>query len=170
MNTSADQTNRRILVIANDSCVYECFRAILRPDTDRGALDEAEARLFGEKPPTRRTSGFAMDFAYRGEEAIESIRAALNKGEPYALAFVDMCMPRGIDGIETITRLWELDANLQVVICTAHFDYAWGDLTRLGGSDRLLILKKPFNAAEVRQMAELLCTKWELLRRGPASP
>ena len=169
MNTSADQTNRRILVIANDSCVYECFRAILRPDTDRGALDEAEARLFGEKPPTRRTSGFAMDFAYRGEEGIESIRGALDKGEPYALAFVDMWMTPGMDVIETITKLWEVDAALQVVICTAHFDYGWGDLTRLGGSDRLLILKKPFEAAEVRQMAEVLCARWELLRRAPAS-
>jgi len=169
MNASADQTNRRILVIADNRCLHECFRAILRPDTDRGALDEAEARLFGETPSTRRTSRFAMEFAYRGEEGIESIRAALNKGEPYALAFVDMCMPRGMDGIETITKLWELDADLQVVICTAHFDYGWGDLTRLGGSDRLLILKTPFDVAEVRQMAEVLCTKWELLRRGPAS-
>src|SRR5207253_4598360 len=83
------------------------------------------------------------------------------------MAFVDMRMPPGMDGLETITKLWELDADLQVVICTAHSDYGWHDLmAKLGSSDRLLILKKPFDVVEVRQMAEALCAKWELLRRG----
>jgi PAS domain S-box-containing protein len=166
MNTPADQTNRRILVIDDNRGIHECFRAILRADTDKSALDETEAHLFGEAPTTRRALGFAMESAYQGEEGIESVRAALDKREPYALAFVDMRMPPGMDGIETITKLWELDADLQVVICTAHSEYSWRDFAKLGGSDRLLILKKPFDVAEVRQMAEALCAKWELLRRG----
>ncbi len=167
MNTVADQTNRRILVIDDNRGIHDSFRAILRfADTDKSALDEAEARLFGEATPTRRAVGFTMESAYQGEEGIELVRAALDKREPYALAFVDMRMPPGMDGIETITKLWELDADLQVVICTAHSEYGWRDLARLGGSDRLLILKKPFDVTEVRQMAEALCAKWELLRRG----
>jgi two-component system, sensor histidine kinase and response regulator len=168
MNTPDDQTNRRILVIDDNRSIHNSFRAILHgADSGKSALDEAEARLFGDAPCSRRAVGFTMESAYQGEEGIELLRAALDKGQPYAMAFVDMRMPPGMDGLETITKLWELDTDLQVVICTAHSDYSWHDLlAKLGSSDRLLILKKPFDVVEVRQMAEALCGKWELLRRG----
>ncbi len=168
MNSSNDQRNRRILVIDDNRGIHNSFREILRgAASDKSTLDEAEARLFGEAPSGRRTLGFTMESAYQGEEGIELVRAALDKGQPYAMAFVDMRMPPGMDGLETIVKLWELDSDLQVVICTAHSDYGWHDLqARLGSSDRLLILKKPFDIIEVRQMAEALCSKWELLRRS----
>jgi len=168
MNSSNDQKNRRILVIDDNRGIHNSFREILRgAASDKSTLDEAEARLFGESPSGRRTLGFTMESAYQGEEGIELVRAALDKGQPYAMAFVDMRMPPGMDGLETIVKLWELDSALQVVICTAHSDYGWHDLqARLGSSDRLLILKKPFDIIEVRQMAEALCSKWELLRRS----
>ncbi len=144
MNIPDAQTNRRILVIDDNRDIHDCFREIL------------------SGPPT----GFTMQSAYQGEEGVELLHRALEKSQPYAVAFVDMRIPPGIDGIETITRLWELDADLQVVICTGHSDCRWNELTRLGNSDRLLILKKPFDLVEVRQMAEALSVKWELLRRG----
>jgi two-component system, sensor histidine kinase and response regulator len=139
-----NHTNRRILVIDDNRGIQECYREILRG------------------PPV----GFTMQSAYQGVEGVELLRCALEKGEPYAVAFVDMRMPPGIDGIETIKKLWELDPDLQVVICTAHAEFSWSDLKELGSSDRLLILKKPFDLIEVRQMAEALSVKWELLRRG----
>ena len=69
-----------------------------------------------------------MESAYQGVEGVQLLRQALEKGEPYAMAFVDMRMPPGIDGIETIIKLWELDSDLQVVICTAHSDCRWNEL------------------------------------------
>jgi PAS domain S-box-containing protein len=167
MNIPEVHTNRRILVIDDNRGIHDSFRAILHhADSDKSAPDETEAGLFGEVTSARRAVGFTMESAYQGEEGIELLRSALDKGLPYAMAFVDMRMPPGINGIETIAKLWELDADLQVVICTAHSEYDWRDLARLGSSDRLLILKKPFDVAEVRQMAEALCAKWQLLRRG----
>src|SRR5438270_1853639 len=167
MNTPEDQTNRRILVIDDNRSIHNSFCAILRADSGKSALDETEARLFGEATSGPRAVGFTMESAYQGEEGVELLRSALDKGQPYAMAFVDMRMPPGMDGLETIIKLWELDADLQVVICTAHSDYTWHDLlAKLGSSDRLLILKKPFDIIEVRQMAEALCSKWELLRRS----
>src|SRR5207237_10716052 len=140
-----DHRNRRILVIDDNRDIHDCFHETL-----------------GGGP-----AGFTIQSAYQGADGIELLRCAREKGEPYAVAFVDMRMAPGIDGLETITKLWELDADLQVVICTAHSDYSWHDLlAKLGSSDRLLILKKPFDVVEVRQMAEALCAKWELLRRG----
>jgi PAS domain S-box-containing protein len=167
-STPNDQRNRRILVIDDNRGIHNSFREILRgADLGKSPLDEAEARLFGEATSGRRTWGFTMESAYQGAEGVELVRGALEKGQPYAMAFVDMRMPPGMDGLETIIKLWELDSDLQVVICTAHSDYGWHDLqAKLGSSDRLLILKKPFDVVEVRQMAEALCAKWELLRRS----
>jgi two-component system sensor histidine kinase/response regulator len=168
MSTPNDQPNRRILVIDDDRSIHNSFRAILRgADPGKSPLDEAEAGVLGEATSRPRAVGFTMESAYQGEEGVELVRRALDNGQPYAMAFVDMRMPPGMDGIETISKLWELDADLQIVMCTAHADYGWHDLlAKLGSSDRLLILKKPFDVVEVRQMAEALTAKWELLRRG----
>lgn len=145
MSTLPDNhTNRRILVIDDNRGIHDCFREILRG------------------PPV----DFTMESAYQGLEGVELVRRTLEKGEAYAVAFVDMRMPPGINGIETIKKLWEVDADLQVVICTAHAEFSWTDLKDLGSSDQLLILKKPFDLIEVRQMAEALSVKWELRRRG----
>jgi len=73
-----------------------------------------------------------------------------------------MRMPPGWDGVETAERLWQIDPRLQIVFCTAFSDYSWSDvLTRLDARDRLLILKKPFDAIEVYQFANALTTKWQ---------
>ena len=75
-------------------------------------------------------------------------------------------MPPGWDGIETIARLWQVDPDLQTVICTAFADYSWDEMIgKLGQSDRLLILKKPFDPIEVQQLASALVEKWNAVRR-----
>jgi signal transduction histidine kinase len=91
------------------------------------------------------------------------VQLARNEGRPYAVAFVDMRMPPGWDGLETIEHLWKTDPELQVVICTAYTDHSWEDIVRrLGHDDRLLILQKPFSSIEVSQLATSLTMKWNL--------
>src|SRR3984893_5934016 len=78
------------------------------------------------------------------------------------MAFIDMRMPPGWDGLETIQRLWELDPHVQVVICSWHSDYDWTEVVaRLDHSDKLLVIKKPFEPIEVLQCANALTRKWE---------
>ena len=43
----------------------------------------------------------------------------VTRGEPYAAAFVDMRMPPGWDGVDTVEIIWQSVPNLQIVICTA---------------------------------------------------
>ncbi len=77
-----------------------------------------------------------------------------------------MRMPPGIDGVETIFRMWKADPKLQAVICTAYSDRSWEQIIdRLGRTDQLLVLKKPFDPAEVSQMASSLTRKWNLQRQ-----
>jgi two-component system sensor histidine kinase/response regulator len=81
------------------------------------------------------------------------------------MAFVDMRMPPGWDGLETIEHLWYVDPDIQIVICTAYSDHPWEDVSRrIGDTDKLLILMKPFNSIEVVQLARSLTKKWNLAR------
>ena len=113
--------NRRILVIDDNPSIHEDFRKILSPtDAKRVAgLDADEAALFGETVNRSRSWGFQIDSAFQGEEGLEKVRAAAAADAPYAVAFVDVRMPPGWDGIETISRIWKEFPDLQMVVCTA---------------------------------------------------
>jgi len=168
MKTNTTTTlNRRILVIDDNEAIHKDFRKIFGAGTPAGAaLDEAEAFLFG-KQESNVPSGFEIDSAFQGQEGLEKVRQALKENRPYPMAFVDVRMPPGWDGIETVYRIWQEYPELQVVICTAYSDYSWDDmLKKLGKTDRLVILKKPFEVIEVLQLAEALIEKWHLTQQA----
>lgn len=158
----------RILVIDDNRAIHEDFRKILCPASASVAdLSAAEAALFGDELPNETKVEYAMDSAYQGQEALTLVTASVQANQPYSLAFVDVRMPPGWDGIETITRLWQADPQLQCVICTAYSDYSWEEMvTKLGRNDRLLILKKPFDNVEVSQLVVALTEKWTLARQA----
>ena len=159
--------NRRILLIDDTPSIHEDFRKILMPPVEQNpALDELESTLFGETAAPL-AQPFELDSAYGGEEGLQLLCAAMQEARPYALAFVDMRMPQGWDGAQTIEELWKVAPDLQVVVCTAYTDYSWEELlSRLNAHDRLLILKKPFDNIEVQQMANTLAAKWDMARRA----
>ncbi|MBK9128616.1 MAG: HD domain-containing protein [Phycisphaerales bacterium] len=161
---ATDQDYRRILIVDDSEAIHEDFRKVLAASERVSALASMEAELFGSAAASRpRTIGFEVHSAFQGRDAYEMVRAAQAAGTPFAVAFVDMRMPPGWDGLETIQRLWEVDPALEVVICTAYSDHSWGKIIEtLGQTDRLLILKKPFQADEARQLALALTTKRRL--------
>ena len=155
--------NNRILLVDDNPAIHEDFRKILiGPNAKATALADVESILF-DAPKSVATTQFALDSAHQGREALDKVIAALQAGRPYALAFVDVRMPPGWDGVETIARLWEVDPALQVVVCTAYSDYSWEKMTaKLGVNDNLVILKKPFDNIEVLQLAHALTKKWHV--------
>lgn len=165
MNSSTLPENTRVLVVDDTSGIHEDFDKILSVNSDTSMLDDLEASLFqtrnAPQSAPRHQLKFELQHAFQGNEALEAVMRAKQKQLPFAVAFVDMRMPPGWDGVETIERLWEVDPDLEVVICTAYSDYSWDEaLERLGLNDKLLILKKPFEAIEVKQLATALVTKW----------
>ena len=164
MNT----TNRRILVIDDNRAIHEDFRKILAPIAEnKTSLAAAEFALFGETPLAQSELTFEIDSAFQGQEGLAFIHRALEEKRPYAMAFVDVRMPPGWDGIETIARIWKEYPDLQVVVCTAYSDYSWEEMVeKLGHSDRLVILKKPFDNIEVLQLANALTEKWQLYQQA----
>jgi diguanylate cyclase (GGDEF)-like protein len=161
------ETSRRILTIDDNDAIHGDFRKILSHNAGKSRLKSSKALLFGTRatPSEPEMLGFEVDSASQGEEGLNKLVAAVKEGRPYSVAFVDMRMPPGWDGLQTIQRLWEVDADLQVVICSAFSDYSWDEISEtLGLTDRLLILKKPFDPAEVTQLAIALSEKWSLRR------
>ena len=154
--------NTRILVIDDNPAIHEDFRKILAADQPSGAKShQAEEILFGESNGPDLEATFEVNSAYQGQEGLEMLQQSLVEARPYALAFVDVRMPPGWDGVETISRLWKAYPLLQAVICTAYSDYSWHDISRrIGPSDNLVILKKPYENIEVLQLAHALTRKW----------
>jgi len=158
--------NRRILLIDDMPAIHEDFRKVLGDTAQDSELDAIEVALFGT-PKRPLALGFELDSAYQGQEGLAKVCQAKEADQPYAVAFVDMRMPPGWDGVETIERLWEVDPELQIVICTAYADHSWDTvLERLDVRDRLLVLKKPFDAIEVFQLASTLTAKRQLTEQA----
>jgi CheY-like chemotaxis protein len=159
--------NRRILVIDDNLAIHEDFRKILAATTASEELDQAEASLFGETPAAVHNESFELRFADQGEAGFHLAKQAFDAKTPYAVAFVDMRMPPGWDGLQTIEQIWKADPDIQIVICTAFSDHPWHEIAaRLGKTDRLLILRKPFDTVEVERLAASLTCKWELAQRA----
>ena len=131
-------------------------------------VEKMKARL-SKKPVDLSTASkkqgkeinYNVDMAATGEEGVQMVRDALEKDCPYAMIFLDMRMPSGWDGLETMEKIFSVDQKVQIVICTAYADYSWKDIVaRVGVRDNLLILKKPFDNMEVAQLALSLTEKY----------
>lgn len=166
MTTEANDHNHRVLVIDDNQAIHEDFQKILHAKAGEESLDQARAALFGDQPRLQALERFELDCVEQGQAALTLVQMARNEGRPYAVVFVDMRMPPGWDGLETIEHLWKADPELQMVICTAYSDRPWDEITeRVGRNDKLLILQKPFSGIEVLQLASALCRKWNLAHK-----
>lgn len=155
--------NRRILIVDDNKAIHDDFIKILQPQVEPDAMSRARSALFEESSHVTTRDRYQVDCADQGQSALELVQHAHEEGRRYAMAFVDMRMPPGWDGLETIEHLWKADKDLQVVICTAFSDHPWDEIKeRVGRNDKLLILQKPFEGVEVLQLATALCQKWDL--------
>jgi PleD family two-component response regulator len=135
--------NNRILIVDDNQKIHEDLKKVLLPSAAK--------------------ENYEIEDAYQGEEAISKVENAENAGQPYALIFMDVRMPPGINGIEAIAKIWERNPYIEIVICTVYSDSSWNDIiAKLGSTDHLLFLKKSFNSLEVKQMALSLTRKWNL--------
>lgn len=162
---------KRILVVDDQRDLREMlanfiYRSALRNEST-STVRIAKSKLLGKAPEAKERESinvsYVVDTAGQGEEAFERVKKALDEHNPYAVIFLDMRMPPGWDGLETMVRVWEVDARVQIILCTAYSDYTWEEIIeRVGKKDNLLILKKPFDAAEVSQLALALTEKYSL--------
>ena len=151
MNISASTRNSRVLVIDDNPSIHDVIRTILQRACPHPA------------PLNGRRAVFQVETALQGQEGLRKIQAAAEARQPFALAFIDVRMPPGWDGVETTLQIWKQYPDLQVVICTGYSDSSWEQrLLQIGRPENLFVLKKPFDAIEVLQLADALTLKWSL--------
>ena len=159
----------RILTIDDNEAIHEDYRKVLYASANNPKLTEATELLFGESAAKAQSNvnnfHYRIDSALQGEQGIKLVEKSIEENNPYATAFVDVRMPPGIDGVETCKRIWEIDPDITLVLCTAYSDHSWEEISvQLNHTDKLLILKKPFDPLELRQIAAAQTARWSLTK------
>jgi CheY-like chemotaxis protein len=162
---------RRILIIDDNLAIHRDFRKLLCPEQLGAGLDELDAAIFGTKSaPARTQSEFVVDSAMQGLEGLEAVRRMHKVGTPYALLFVDMRMPPGWDGVETLEHIWGEFPTTEAVICSAYSDYSWHEVIRRLRRPGLRLLTKPFATQEVLESAWSLTSRWIATQKRGSTP
>lgn len=164
MVVSIPSSTYRVLIVDDNEGIHQDFRVLLQPRRPPDELDALAAEIFGEpgtaKEPIVDLPSYQCDSVFQGNSALETVKTAVANGDAYALAFIDIRMP-GWDGVETILHLWQIDPNIQMVLCSAYSDYSWEEIVqKLGVSDKLLLLRKPFDPNLVKQLTLATTLRW----------
>ncbi|MHC5156506.1 MAG: sensor histidine kinase [Planctomycetota bacterium] len=163
MNLSKE-LNRRILMVDDEPRILEELEKVLAPSQSGNAeLSELKNRLFS-KPETKQKSVAVYDVCccHQGDEAIDKVREAIAKEEPFAVAFIDIRMPPGPDGVFAAEEIRKLDPNIQIVMMTGYSDFDISEIAhRIPPEDKLLYMQKPIHSQEIRQFALALTAKWQ---------
>lgn len=159
--------NRHILIVDDNESIHTDIETVLLDSAERvnPELRKLEQKLFGNdlKMAHEHSLNYVINHAYQGEEAVKMVEEANKNESPFALVYMDVRMPPGMDGIEATKKIWDIAPNTEIVICTAYSDYSWEEITgRLGSTDKLLFMKKPFDPTALKQTALSLTTKWQL--------
>jgi len=165
----------RILIVDDEPAMHDSYRRSFASvgGSDSGALDAMAAELFGDDDLT--SSGetameFAVTHAMQGLDGVAAVEAAIKSRDPFAVAFIDVRMPPGIDGKETATRIRALDPEINLVIVTGYSDFAPIEISKAAGpADKIFYIAKPFEVAEVTQMASALAHRWQVDRELAAT-
>ena len=155
----------RILIVDDEPAMHDSYRRSFAPvSADAGALDAMAADLFGddEAEVPDADLDFTLTHAMQGLDGVAAVEAAIREGNPYAVAFIDVRMPPGIDGKETAVRIRALDPNIHLVIVTGFSDFSPIEISKAAGpADKIFYIAKPFEVAEVTQMATALAHRWQ---------
>jgi diguanylate cyclase (GGDEF)-like protein len=160
-----ETSTNRILVVDDDALLIDeyvrCLGEDYEPDCATSTLSELEKVLFGDETDESGAARFRVESRNQGELAVEAVAEAVKAGTPYSIVFLDIRMPPGIDGIEAAKRIRALDSDVNIVIVTGSVGAEVDNLdAEVPPADKIFFFKKPFHAAECRQLAAALCGKW----------
>lgn len=166
------ELNRRILIIDDDREIWRAYQGILDPAPLPSGSDLERMNVLlsrhDEKDPNLNAP-FMLTCAGQGQEGLAMVEAALANNQPFALAFIDVRMPPGWDGMETAVRIRACDPRIEIVIATAYSDRSCEEIVRaVGTPSKLLFVRKPFDPEEIRQLAVALTDKWNVALREEA--
>lgn len=165
MSDVENKLTNRVLVVDDDAMLLaeyiRCLGEDFEPEIATTTLTDLEKVLFGDETNDRGAAKFEVHSRNQGEAAVEAVQASIEAGTPYAIIFIDIRMPPGIDGIEAAQRIRLLDPNINIVIVTGSMSSTQENLGKqVPPADKIFFFQKPFHALECRQLSAALCGKW----------
>lgn len=154
----------KLIFIDDEEDILDTYKRIFKKNKDNEDLISVATDFFQEDLKLDNDKGpdgkYEVLTAAQGLDGIEIIKSHLGTDNPIKVAFVDMRMPPGIDGMETSKRIRQIDPYIEIVIVTAFSDSNLKEIVEeVGVPDKLLYLKKPFDIQEIKQLALNLTVK-----------
>ncbi len=158
--------NKRIIVIDDDKEIWKAYQAVLTPEIIAPFSEELSGLLgLPENLTPEFDAGFEVEYANQGKDGFLRVAEEVESDRPFAMAFIDIRMPPGWDGLKTASRIRRIDPNIELVIVTAYSDRTRREIAReVGMPEKMLFFRKPFDPEELRQVALSLTEKWNLSR------
>ena len=161
---SENHGNNLVLVVDDQHEIHDDFKEMLSPSFAQPSTEDLAAAFMHEEDEVWLPE-FELLHASNGEEALSIIQAGKESGRPIAVAYIDIRMPPGIDGIETIRRIRKIDRDIEIVIMTAYTDKALPEILHdMELLHKLLYIRKPFAHEEIQQITLSLVEKWNIER------
>ncbi len=155
-----DGWNNRVLIVDDHENIHQDIEEMLKPNISRTITDSL-AKVFGSNIDENFLPDFELLHALNGKTAYEMIQQSIDDNKPIAVVYVDMRMPPGWDGLETIRKIREIDKNIEIVIMTAYSDKPLSEIIYdMELLHKLLYIRKPFAREEIQQMTISLVEKW----------
>ena len=162
---SKEHWNYRVLIVDDEDGIHRDFKDMLNPNRRQALTDELAETLLGEVSENKTffLPNFELLHAASGEEAYDIIHAGRASNCPIAVAYIDVRMPPGIDGVEAIRRIRQIEKDIELVIMTAYTDKPLPEIVRdMELLNKLLYIRKPFAPEEVQQITLSLVEKWNV--------
>ena len=160
-----DNFNARVLIVDDQDEIHIDFEEMLGKGNRKTASDDLAEAFLSETPDssTPYLPSIELTHASSGDEAYQLVKTSQEANHPFAVAYVDIRMPPGMDGIETIRRIREFEKNLEIVIMTAYTDKSVQEIvTSMGSLHKLLYIRKPVMTAEIQLITFSLVEKWNV--------
>ena len=102
--------------------------------------------------------GHTVEVATEGKEACQLYQAAFEAGHPFDVALLDLTIPGGMGGKQTMTKLLELDPYATGVVCSGYSnDPIMANYMQYGFKE---VLPKPYNMGTLARILEKLASEY----------
>ena len=162
---SKEHWNYRVLIVDDEVGIHHDFKDMLNPNSTQTLTDQLAESLLDEDSGNKTSflPNFELLHATSGEEAYDIICTGKASNRPIAVAYIDVRMPPGIDGVEAIRRIRQIEKEIELVIMTAYTDKPLPEIVRdMELLHKLLYIRKPFALEEVQQITLALVEKWNI--------
>ncbi|MHB9025735.1 MAG: CHASE4 domain-containing protein [Armatimonadota bacterium] len=128
----------------------------LRPGSGRILVMDDETIVREVIVDILEASGYETVAVADGQEALEQYRAAIAAGQPFDLVIIDLTIPGGMGGKETVSRLREMDPTVRAVVTSGYSnDPVMSDYAAYGFQGMLV---KPFQVDDLQTLVSQLLT------------